>query len=406
MGRKTFIRVLALAAMVAAVVTPIATYGRGWDGPRQEAQTEALLALGTAFTFQGSLSDGGSPATGAYDFEFLLWDALAGGTQVGGTQTVGDVAVSGGLFTVTLNFGDVFHGDQHFLEIRVRAGSSVGAYAPLTPRQPLNAVPNASYALEADSANGLQGVDVSINPPLVGDVLRFDGARWAPSAAGGGGLSLPYSAAVSNAAPLITIQNTAPTGAGASALHGKTSSTSGNAFAIIGEVSSTSPGGSSTGVRGINNGTGGSGIGVWGSQDGSGYGVYGETPSGRGVYGTSASGTGVYGSTSSGTGGFFSSGASGTALQVNGAIAVGGSSPAAFKHVAAGGSYISVIDNPQTNGNPNAMLLVTHVYDGAFEYLTSPFSVWYNGSKWTIYNDEIGEDIPAGYAFFVLVINP
>ena len=146
MGRKIAIRGLALAAIVAVVITPIATYGQGWGGTRNQSNTEALVALSTAFTFQGSLADGGSPATGSYDFNFVLYDALAGGVQVGPAQPVADTAVSAGLFTVLLDFGDVFHGSQYFLEIQVRAGDSAGAYTALTPRQAISAVPNASYA--------------------------------------------------------------------------------------------------------------------------------------------------------------------------------------------------------------------------------------------------------------------
>lgn len=407
MGRKTFIRVLALAAMVAAVVTPIATYGRGWDGPRQEAQTEALVALGTAFTFQGSLSDGGSPATGTYDFKFILMDALAGGAQVGPDQVVGDVAVSGGLFTVTLNFGDVFHGNQYFLEIYVRPGASAGAYTTLAPRQPISAVPNASYALESGSTKAIQGYAVQAAAPLNGQVLMFDGTQWVPGALLGGGFSVPLSESAASSGALFTLTNTG-VATGSSAIVGKTNSTSSNVAAIIGQVTSASPGGSSTGVRGINNGTGGSGIGVWGTQDGSGWGVFGEAPSGIGVYGHSASGSGIFGSSTSGTGGFFSS-TTGSALHVNGKIEVGGSAPAAFQWTVTApsldciGNFCTNIDNPATNGYPDAILIVTHRY---VSYNNSPIGVNYTGGKWRIYNEDTSVPIAVGAKFNVLVIHP
>ena len=44
-----------------------------------------ISAQTTEFNYQGSLKDGNAPANGNYDFEFLLFDALAGGGQVGGT---------------------------------------------------------------------------------------------------------------------------------------------------------------------------------------------------------------------------------------------------------------------------------------------------------------------------------
>ncbi|HHB90516.1 MAG TPA: hypothetical protein ENK60_04340, partial [Anaerolineae bacterium] len=35
--------------------------------------------VGTSFTFQGRLLDGGQPAEGLYDFKFALFDAPSGG---------------------------------------------------------------------------------------------------------------------------------------------------------------------------------------------------------------------------------------------------------------------------------------------------------------------------------------
>lgn len=106
----------------------------------------AATPVGTGFTYQGKLTDGGSPANGAYDFEFDLYDALSGGAQVGGSVTLGDVTVTNGLFTVRLDFGDIFDGTALYLEINVRPGASVGAYTALDPRQQLTATPYSIYA--------------------------------------------------------------------------------------------------------------------------------------------------------------------------------------------------------------------------------------------------------------------
>ena len=43
----------------------------------------AAQPLGTAFTYQGRLQDGGAPANGPYDFRFMLFDGPAAGSQVG-----------------------------------------------------------------------------------------------------------------------------------------------------------------------------------------------------------------------------------------------------------------------------------------------------------------------------------
>lgn len=109
----------------------------------------AALAIGTAFTYQGRLSDAGSPAEGPYDFEFRLFDAPSAGNLIA-LQAQEDVPVGGGLFTATLDFGDVFDGNDRWLEIGVRPGASTGAYTTLAPRQPLTATP---YALRSRSAS-------------------------------------------------------------------------------------------------------------------------------------------------------------------------------------------------------------------------------------------------------------
>ncbi|HUT23616.1 MAG TPA: hypothetical protein VM492_04660, partial [Sumerlaeia bacterium] len=43
--------------------------------------------MGTAFTYQGYLASGGAEANGNHDFQFALYDAANGGSQVGVTVT-------------------------------------------------------------------------------------------------------------------------------------------------------------------------------------------------------------------------------------------------------------------------------------------------------------------------------
>jgi hypothetical protein len=83
--------------------------------PAAKAGYELQLAspvapIGTGFTYQGQLKQGGSPANGTYDLEFKLFDALTAGNQIGSTVTKADQAVVAGLFTVTLDFGTIFDG--------------------------------------------------------------------------------------------------------------------------------------------------------------------------------------------------------------------------------------------------------------------------------------------------------
>ena len=56
------------------------------------------FAQGTAFTYQGRLSDARNPANGFYDLRFALFNAASGGTQQGGTLTVNAQGVTNGLF--------------------------------------------------------------------------------------------------------------------------------------------------------------------------------------------------------------------------------------------------------------------------------------------------------------------
>src|SRR5437660_5668714 len=80
--------------------------------------TAMAFAQTSSFTYQGRLMDGGTPANGNYDLQFGLWDSLSSGSQIGSTQTLPAVQVSGGVFTVTLDFGaNAFPGGNRFLAI-------------------------------------------------------------------------------------------------------------------------------------------------------------------------------------------------------------------------------------------------------------------------------------------------
>lgn len=113
----------------------------------------AQTALGTGFTYQGRLTDGGAPASGSYDLQFTLFDAATGGTQVGPTVTASSQTVTSGLFTASLDFGaSAFTGSARWLEIGVRPGGTSGAFTILTPRQSITPAPNALFATTAASA--------------------------------------------------------------------------------------------------------------------------------------------------------------------------------------------------------------------------------------------------------------
>src|SRR5689334_21074029 len=100
----------------------------------------STTAQTTAFTYQGQLQSSSALATGNFDFEFLLFDAVSGGIQVGSTVTQNNLSVANGIFTVSLDFGSNYPGAGRFLEIHVRP-SGGGSFQSLTPRQPITSTP-------------------------------------------------------------------------------------------------------------------------------------------------------------------------------------------------------------------------------------------------------------------------
>jgi hypothetical protein len=115
------------------------------------------LAIGTAFVYQGTLEDGGQLANGTYDFQFRVVNASTG---ISGFVFADNVVTTGGVFTVTLDFGaGIFTGADRFLEIGVRPGTSTGAYTILSPNTPIHPAPYAQRSTDADSAFSAQIAD-------------------------------------------------------------------------------------------------------------------------------------------------------------------------------------------------------------------------------------------------------
>src|SRR5258708_2444767 len=96
-----------------------------------------LAAQGTAFAYQGRLNFNGSPASGTYDLQFRLYDAVTTGNPVGGALAYATTPVNAGLFSVNLDFGAAtFDGSARWLDIGVRTNGSPTNYTALIPRQP------------------------------------------------------------------------------------------------------------------------------------------------------------------------------------------------------------------------------------------------------------------------------
>jgi hypothetical protein len=121
----------------------------------------AAQPLGTAFTYQGQLTESGQRANGLYDLQVCLFDSPTSGMQIACAPDFPDAPVADGVFAVALDFGAApFNGQQRFLELRVRPGVSTGAYTLLAPRQPVRVTPEALRASAASAApwSGLTGV--------------------------------------------------------------------------------------------------------------------------------------------------------------------------------------------------------------------------------------------------------
>ncbi len=96
--------------------------------------------VGEVVNYQGQLKEAGQAFNGLADVTFRLFDAEAGGVQIGVDVALIDLDIVDGLLTADLDFGpDVFPGADRWIEIQV--GDTV-----LAPRQPVTAAPYAMFA--------------------------------------------------------------------------------------------------------------------------------------------------------------------------------------------------------------------------------------------------------------------
>ncbi len=288
------------------------------QGASDKPQVPAV-SVGSGFTYQGSLKNGGSPANGQYDFQFTLYDALAGGNLVGGTITTANVTVTVGLFAVTLDFGQpAFTGDARYLEIAVRP-TGVGGYITLTPRRPLTPAP---YALSLKPGAVISGTTETILSAIntsttgIGYGIQgeshgnYAGVRGtSTSGRGVDGISSSnvgvFGISTSNYG-MFGISGSNVGVYGLSSYNFGVVGDSTNSFGVLGSSANSEgvhgqTGSISPGVYGHNTSIGGIGPGVRGDGD-SGPGVYGLSANSNGVDGNSTTGVGVAGHSVSGKG--------------------------------------------------------------------------------------------------------
>ena len=177
--RKKFVGTLVVVVMLALVANMTLAQGMS---------PQALL--GTAFTYQGRLTNAGGPVTGTCDFTFDLYDVAGSGSPPTGGSLLGTdskpgVEVSEGLFTVQLDFGaGAFYGKARWLQVTLACGNGV---VTLSPRQELTPAP---YAL---ALPGLWTQQNDTSPNLIGGHDGngvADGAVGATIGGGGSGQKL------------------------------------------------------------------------------------------------------------------------------------------------------------------------------------------------------------------------
>ena len=149
-----FMQLTKLAARLGLAAVLLATFNLQFSTARDQ---------GTAFTYQGVLSQNGVAINGSNDLTFTLYNAVSAGATVGASNVVNDLVMSNGLFTVTLDFGaGAFDGSARWLQIAARPGLSLGAYTNLAPRTPITPTPYAMYAGGA-ALSGTYGSAVTFN---------------------------------------------------------------------------------------------------------------------------------------------------------------------------------------------------------------------------------------------------
>jgi len=275
----------------------------------QDSAPAPNTPLGTSFTYQGVLKDtDGNPINGSCAFRFILYDAEAGGSQVGPIQELTTVSVTSGRFTVLLDFGSAaFTGEARWLEVAVKCSGETD-YTSISPRQSLTPAPYASYAPAAGNADLLDGQEATA---FASATHTHWGQTWTGS---GTGLTLSGGeTGLSGSGSNAGVYGTSTSGRG---VYGYASATSGYTYGVYGQSDSTrgrgvygrasASTGETYGVQGESWSTEGAAVyGRANATSGTTYGVYGETAttSGRGVYGyaSATSGTtyGVYGKSAS-----------------------------------------------------------------------------------------------------------
>lgn len=370
--------------------------------------------LGTAFTYQGRLYDNNEVANGLYDFQFKLYDSNSGAIQLGNDVNQADIDVIDGSFTVELDFGSVFNGNERWLEIGIRPGeqNDPSVYTVLNPLVEIKAAPYALYALAGNEGpRGPQGdpgepwllngtvayynagnVGIGTDTPLAklyvnGDIGlgssnkylidTYSGLWWDSS---NSRIALGSTAAVklglysgSSTSRLVIDNISGNVGIGTADATTKLEVVDSGSSPVVQATNTNSgtKGCLATSNEGVSGEHTGNGTGVYGESFSS-YGVHGHSSSGGGVHGSSTSGEGVSGSSDS------SNGVEGHSTSGRGVFGTSGSSKGVEGHSTSGYG----VSGFSTNGTGVYGHSANGLFAGAFE-----------GDVWVTGNLELEGDV-------------
>ena len=124
--------------------------------------------------FEGTLHVGGMPASGSYDLRFVLYNAQAGGSQVGNHAEVQNATLTDGVFAVDLDFGVMpfTNVDPLWVEVAYRPAGSGASFTFSGVRDRVKAsayavrahhATTATYAQHADSVGGVYSPNIVQN---------------------------------------------------------------------------------------------------------------------------------------------------------------------------------------------------------------------------------------------------
>jgi hypothetical protein len=156
--QKTSVQLLCLSLLIAALGFGGLMLASDVNAAPLELSTAAATSMGTAFSYQGNLTDDGQPANGMYDFRFQLWQTTDQGLlePVSGIIPAEGVAVVDGLFSTKIEVGpDMFKGKKRLLQVEVREDGG-GLFAAVGGPTEILPAPHALYAAEAGLAAGLK----------------------------------------------------------------------------------------------------------------------------------------------------------------------------------------------------------------------------------------------------------